>query len=311
MAASPKTTSPVQYDTLNSSFVTRATTLAFIVLPGVLLLAAAFLGFSPNLIDVALMAILTFASIGAITLGNHRYFTHRSFETKPWLRNLLAVASSMAVQGNVINWVADHRKHHAFTDEPGDPHSPHVNFAGGFMGTLCGLWHAHVGWLVGDEQADPKRYAADLLKDRWIIRISQLFLVFATLSLVVVPFALGWLLTGGEWKGGLSAVFWAGLVRLGLAHHLAWIVNSACHMFGSRPFETDEKSTNCWWLALPTMGEAWHHNHHAFPRSARHGLNWRQLDPTYWIICTLERLGLVWDVVRVSPEKQTAKRTRA
>jgi stearoyl-CoA desaturase (delta-9 desaturase) len=214
----------------------------------------------------------------------------------------------MSLQGPVINWVVDHRKHHTFTDEEGDPHSPDAGQGAGMRGMVAGLWHAHVGWLFSTHgQASSKRFARDLVEDPTMRRINKSFPLIA-LSSLLVPFLLGVALSGGSLvTGGLSALLWAGLVRIFLVHHITWSINSICHFFGRRRFDTDDQSTNVFWLALPSLGEAWHHNHHAFPQSAFHGLRWYELDPSGWLIFALKRAGLAWDVVRVTPEKATAK----
>jgi stearoyl-CoA desaturase (delta-9 desaturase) len=254
--------------------------------------------------DLAILAVMYVASAGGVTVGFHRLLTHRSFQTRPWLRYTLAVLGSLSLQGPVIDWVADHRKHHAFTDEEGDPHSPHAGTGAGLRGMLGGLWHAHVGWLFRTHgQASFRRFAPDLLEDPTMRSINRSFPLLALVSLLV-PFLAGLALSGGSLvAGGLSALLWGGLVRIFLVHHVTWSINSICHFFGRRRFETDDHSTNVFWLALPSLGEAWHHNHHAFPRSAVHGLRWYELDPSGWLILGLERVGLAWDVVRVSPER--------
>ena len=242
-----------------------------------------------------------------VTLGYHRMFTHRAFEASRAFRATIAILGSMAVEGSVITWVADHRKHHAFADVEGDPHSPHL--AGpGFWGAVKGLWHAHMGWLfetVGT--ADRLRFAPDLVKDRGLRVIDRLFPLWITLTFLI-PFGLGWLIGGGI-TAALSALLWGGLVRVFLLHHVTWSINSVCHFFGRKRFDVKDESRNVFWLAPLSMGEAWHHNHHAFPTSAFHGLRWweRLTDPTGLAIAMLEKLGLVWNVVRISPERQEAK----
>ncbi len=258
-------------------------------------------------LELAVMAVLYVLTALGVTLGYHRMFTHRALDGSRPVRAILAVLGSMAVEGSVITWVADHRKHHAFTDQAGDPHSPHLS-GPGFAGAVKGLWHAHVGWLfqtVG--QADRERFAPDLVKDRMIRVIDRLFPLWAALGLLV-PFALGWLI-GGSPGVALTTLLWAGLVRVLLLHHVTWSINSVCHFVGRRRFEVDDESRNVFWLAPFSMGEAWHHNHHAFPTSAFHGLRfWERVsDPTGLVIALMERLGLVWSVVRISPERQAAK----
>jgi stearoyl-CoA desaturase (Delta-9 desaturase) len=254
--------------------------------------------------------VVTYALTGfGVTVGFHRLFTHRSFKTSPALRFLFAALGSAAIEGPVISWVADHRKHHAFSDIEGDPHSPHVDHGHGLRGALLGLYHAHVGWLfIHTHRGLRSRYAPDLLKDPVVAFVDRTFVVW-TVSGFLFPFGLGWLV-GGSFSHGLSGMLWGGLVRALLVHHSTFSINSLCHFFGRRAYATDDESRNVFWLALPTLGESWHNNHHAFPTSAEHGLKRWQLDPSALLIRGLERVGLVWDVVRVSPERQ-AKRTAA
>jgi stearoyl-CoA desaturase (delta-9 desaturase) len=273
------------------------------VLAGGVLLWDSFL--SP--LDLAIAAVMYMGTAVGITVGFHRLLTHRAFQTHAWVRYSLATLGSMAVQGPVIDWVADHRKHHTFTDEDGDPHSPHAGQGAGFGGMLKGLWHAHAGWLFSTHgQASSKRFAPDLLEDRGMRRINKAFPLIALYSLAI-PFLLGLGLSGGSLAAAASALLWGGLVRIFFVHHITWSINSICHFFGSRRFALEDQSTNVFWLALPSLGEAWHHNHHAFPRSAFHGLRWWELDPSGWLILAMARVGLAWDVVRVTPEREREK----
>jgi stearoyl-CoA desaturase (delta-9 desaturase) len=220
---------------------------------------------------------------------------------------LFAVLGSMAVQGPVIAWVADHRKHHAHTDEEGDPHSPHVGHGDGFFGALHGLWYAHMGWLFDSHgRAEGKKYARDLVEDKGMRIINRNFLLIVLVGLAL-PALLGFLLTGGTLKGALTGLFWGGLVRIFMLHHVTWSINSVCHFFGRRRFDIEDHSTNVFWLALPSFGESWHHNHHAFPRSAVHGMKWWELDVSGWIIRGMKRVKLAWNVVEISPERQAQK----
>jgi stearoyl-CoA desaturase (delta-9 desaturase) len=256
--------------------------------------------------DLAIAAVMYLLTAIGITVGFHRLLTHRSFQTARWLEYAFAALGSMAVQGPVIAWVADHRKHHAHTDEEGDPHSPHVGHAGGVMGVLGGLWHAHTGWLLSNQgRADWKRYAADLYEDRGMRAISRRFGLLVILGLALP--ALAGYLVSGTLIGAATGLLWGGLVRVFVVHHVTWSVNSLCHFLGNRRFDTDDRSTNVVWLALPSLGESWHHNHHAFPRSAVHGLKRWELDPSALFISTLERLGLAWNVVRITPERQAER----
>jgi stearoyl-CoA desaturase (delta-9 desaturase) len=241
-----------------------------------------------------------------VTVGFHRLFTHRSFKARPAVRAVLAVLGSAAIEGPVISWVADHRKHHAFSDRPGDPHSPHVDHGVGWHGALRGLVHAHVGWLFRhDQRAARARYAPDLLADPVIRFVDRTFVVWAVAGLGAA-FGLGAAI-GGSVAAGLTAVLWGGAVRLFALHHMTYSINSICHVFGRRTFATTDESRNVFWLALPTFGEAWHNNHHAFPTSARHGLGRWQLDPSALVIRGLETCGMAWDVVQVSPDRQQRK----
>jgi stearoyl-CoA desaturase (Delta-9 desaturase) len=283
-------------------------TLAFGVPPAALV-AAAWLAWGGTLHwqDLLVLAITYTLSGLGVTVGFHRLFTHRSFKTTRPLRALLAVLGSMAVEGPLIEWVATHRKHHRFSDRSGDPHSPHLDHAPGWRGALRGLGHAHVGWMFrGKDMANPDRYARDLLADGDVRFISRTFPVWVAVGLIL-PFGLGIALTGSI-VGGLTGLLWGGAVRIFLLHHATFSINSLCHCFGRRPFATGDQSHNLAWLAPIAFGEAWHNNHHAFPTSARHGLGRRQLDPSAWLITGLERCHLAWDVVRISPERQQAKR---
>ncbi len=255
--------------------------------------------------DVGIMVGIYLATAFGITIGYHRMLTHRAFETYRPIKYLFAILGSMAVQGPVIGWVADHRKHHAHTDEEGDPHSPHVGHGSG----LRGLYHAHMGWLFEQNGvADAKRYAPELLEDRGMRFISRNFLLWVALGLAL-SFALGYALTGGL-AGALTALFWGGLVRLFFLHHVTWSINSICHFVGARRFDTDDRSTNVFWLALPSLGEAWHHNHHAFPRAAQQGLHWWEVDISALVIRAMRRLKLAWNVVLITPERQQQRLAR-
>jgi stearoyl-CoA desaturase (delta-9 desaturase) len=281
-------------------------------LPPAALAAGAWLAWGGALHWQDLLALsLTYTLTGlGITVGYHRLFTHRSFKTTRAVRVVLAVLGSMAVEGPVIEWVATHRKHHRFSDHQGDPHSPHLDQAPGWRGALRGLGHAHVGWMFrGKDMANPARYAKDLLADRDLRFISRTFPLWVVVGLAV-PFGIGVALTGSI-IGGLTALLWGGAVRVFLLHHATFSINSLCHYFGRRPFSTGDESRNLAWLAPLAFGEAWHNNHHAFPTSARHGLGRWQVDPGGWVIATLERCHLAWDVIRISPTRQRAKRQSA
>jgi stearoyl-CoA desaturase (Delta-9 desaturase) len=253
--------------------------------------------------DLAILVALYLLTGFGVTVGYHRLLTHRAFQTYPWMERSLAVLGSMSVQGSVLDWVADHRKHHAHTDREGDPHSPHVGHGSG----LAGLWHAHVGWLLETQgQADWKRYATELYEDRAMRGIGRRFPWLVALSLLI-PTLAGFALDGFTVAGAAKGLVWGGLVRIFFVHHITWSVNSVCHFFGSRRFDVEDHSTNVVWLAPFSLGESWHHNHHAFPRSAYHGLRWWEIDPSGAVISMMKRLGLAWNVVRITPERQDAR----
>jgi stearoyl-CoA desaturase (delta-9 desaturase) len=259
-----------------------------------------------NPTDLIVFAILYVLTGLGVTVGFHRLFTHRSFKTGRAVRAVLAVLGSAAIEGPVISWVADHRKHHAFADIPGDPHSPHVDHGVGVRGALRGLLHAHIGWLfVHDQRGARARYAPDLMADPVMRFVDRMFPAWA-LGGLAAAFGLGFAL-GGTVEAGLTALLWGGAIRILVLHHLTYSINSICHVFGRRRFATPDESRNVFWLSLFTFGESWHNNHHAFPTSARHGLGRWQLDPSALVIRGLASVGLAWDVVTVSPERQARK----
>jgi stearoyl-CoA desaturase (Delta-9 desaturase) len=283
----------------------RNVNLLGVVVPFVGILAAIVLLWNRavDATDLAILAVSYLMTAIGITVGFHRLLTHRAFQTYPWLERVFAVLGSLAVQGSVLDWVADHRKHHAHTDREGDPHSPHVGHGSG----LSGLWYAHVGWLWHTQgQADWKRYASELYEDPKMRRIGRRFPVLVLVSLLV-PTLAGFVLHGFTAQGALRGYVWGGLVRVFFVHHVTWSVNSICHFFGRRRFAIEDRSTNVGWLAVLSLGESWHHNHHAFPRSAYHGLRPWEIDLSGLIISGLQRAGLAWDVVRIPTERQRAK----
>ena len=294
---------PVSNETLDRFLTGTITVVPFIALVVVGWQVWADLLFWSDLIVFAIMYVAT--GLG-ITVGFHRLFTHRAFKARKGVRATLAILGSMAIEGPIISWVADHRKHHAFSDRPGDPHSPHVDHGGGLKGALRGLLHAHVGWLfIHTQRGRHERYAPDLMADPTIRWVSRWFLVWVVGGLAMA-FALGWLI-GGSLHTALTGLLWGGAVRMLVLHHATYSINSLCHFFGRRDYDTPDESRNLFWLSLFTFGESWHNNHHAFPTSAAHGLRWWQVDVSAVAIRLLEKTGLAWDVVRISPEKQ-AKR---
>jgi stearoyl-CoA desaturase (delta-9 desaturase) len=259
-------------------------------------------------IDVILLVVLYTATGLGVTVGLHRLFTHRSFEAARSVRAVLAVLAAMAVEGYITDWVADHRCHHAHSDVEGDPHSPHLGRRGGLRGRLGGLWHAHMGWIFRRGPVERRaRYAKDLCDDPLIRTIDRAYLLWVVLTLGL-PFAVGYA-AGGTAGRGFEALVWGGLIRVLLIHHATWSVNSICHSFGTRPYRARDESRNNWLLALPTLGESWHNNHHAFPSSAVLGIDRRQLDIGAWVIRGLERSGLAWDVHRPDARQRARRRS--
>jgi stearoyl-CoA desaturase (delta-9 desaturase) len=236
--------------------------------------------------DLALLIGMYLPISLGVTAGFHRMLTHRSFRAHPVVRAVILILGSMAVEGTAITWAANHLKHHALADKEGDPHSP-----------VDGLFHAHLGWLFTTDDADPRVYCRHLPKDPVVVFVDRTFLLWVALSLLI-PFAIG----------GWSGLLWGGLVRMFYVHHITWSVNSVCHTFGRRTFETTDRSRNQWTIGLLALGEGWHNNHHAFPRSAIHGLDRWQFDASAWLIAGLERLGFARDVQRIAPEVIARKR---
>ena len=255
--------------------------------------------------NVILAVVLYIVIAHAITIGFHRLFTHKSFEAKRPLKIALAVVGSMALEGSLISWVADHRRHHRFVEEDGDPHSP-LRPEGQRFGKLRGLYHAHMGWFFDQVPSPREKYAPDLLADRDLVLIDRLFVPLSVLTFVG-PFAIGYAVTG-RFSGGLAAFLFAGLIRVGFFHHITWSTNSLCHVFGKRPFRTTDQSTNFAPLAALSMGESWHNAHHAFPYLARHGVDRGQLDTSAMMIRLFERLGWATKVRWPEPARLAVRR---
>ncbi|MGW4065265.1 acyl-CoA desaturase [Amycolatopsis sp. NPDC004747] len=282
----------------------------FLLVPFAALLIAVPLvwGWGMTWIDLILAAAFyVFATLG-VTVGFHRYFTHGAFKASRPLRVVLAIAGSMAVQGSVIFWVASHRRHHAFADREGDPHSPWL-FGTSPSALARGFWHAHMGWMFGREVTNADRFAPDLVADSDVRWVNRYFWLWITLSLAL-PAVLGGLISW-SWWGVVTAFFWAGLVRIAFLHHVTWSVNSVCHLIGERPFASRDKAANFWPLALLSMGESWHNSHHADPTCARHGVLRGQVDVSARVIWAFERFGWATNVRWPRMEKLAAKRSQA
>jgi stearoyl-CoA desaturase (delta-9 desaturase) len=284
-------------------------TLVAVVVPpfGVLSAMGLLWGVAFHWVDLGLFLGFYVVCAYGSTVGFHRYFTHRGFEACAPVKAVLGVLGCMTMQGPITQWVTDHRKHHALSDRPGDPHSPHVGHGDGPLGAVRGFIHAHVGWLfsnLGMEQG--REYGKDLYEDRLVQLIDRTYLLWVALTLGL-PFAIGYA-AGGTVTAGLSGLVWGGLVRIFVWQHATFSVNSICHMFGRQDYLSRDEARNNWLVALLVLGEGWHNNHHAFPASARHGLrNW-QLDPSWWLIRWLERLGLVWNVKVPDPRALERRR---
>lgn len=303
--ASTMSADPIETFDTNSTAM-RVTIGVFITVPLIAVVAAIPIAWGGWLswLDVALALVFYVITAIGITVGYHRYFTHRSFRSGRGVKIALALMGSLALEGGLNQWVADHRKHHKYSDAPGDPHSP-WRFGTSRRAVARGLLYAHMGWLLDENDTPVDKYAPDIMADNDLQTISRWFPAVVATTLLL-PAVLGGLLTW-SWAGALTALFWAGLVRVALVHHVTWSINSICHVFGNRPFESRDLSSNVWWLAVPSLGESWHSLHHAEPTAARHGVLKGQIDPSAGIIRTLEALHLATDVKWPKPERVVAK----
>jgi stearoyl-CoA desaturase (delta-9 desaturase) len=311
MSAIPATRMPVTVRSdaaaARPDLLHRVVLALFIGIPLAALVAAVPVawGWGLSWVDASIAAVMYLISGHGITIGYHRLFTHRSFRAATPVRIALTIAGSMALQGRVTRRVADHRKHHRFSDRPGDPHSP-WRYGKSVSGLARGMLHAHVGWIIDSVHADEQEYAPDMLADSGIVRACQLYPVWAAASVLLPPLA-GGLLTM-SWQGAVTAFFWATIVRIGLFHHVTWSINSVCHVAGSKPFRSRDQAGNVWWLSLLSNGESWHNTHHADPTCARHGATPGQVDTSARIIWALEKLGWAWDVRWPEASRLAARR---
>jgi stearoyl-CoA desaturase (delta-9 desaturase) len=291
-----------------TSRASQIVTLLAVGVPPLGLLSAVGLlwGVAISWVDVVLFFVLYVASALGNSVGFHRLFTHKSFETTKWLRGTFAILGSLAMQGPVTQWVTDHRKHHALSDQDGDPHSPHAGHGEGVLGAIKGFAHAHVGWLFTLKGMERGRdYGKDLYDDRLVRTIDRMYMVWVVVTFGV-PFAIGYAI-GGTWQAGLEGLIWGGLLRVFLYQHATFSVNSICHMFGRKDYPSRDESRNNWLVAALVFGEGWHNNHHAFPSSARHGLRRFQIDMSWWVIRGMEKLRLVYNV-KVPSETQLERK---
>jgi stearoyl-CoA desaturase (delta-9 desaturase) len=292
----------------NTSLFVRLATFAAVVLPPIALVAVMFLAWGGwfHWVDVALMVGMYVITGLGVTIGYHRLYTHKSFATRGPVAAFFGICGSMAVQGPIIWWCATHRKHHQHSDDEHDPHSPHAGREPGAIGWIKSFSHSHIGWLFSDLAPDMKRYVPDLLADKTTVRISKLFPLWVVLG-VAIPTVIGGLVTM-SWMGALLGFLWGGIVRICLLHHVTWSVNSVCHIWGAKEYNSGDESRNNPIMGILALGEGWHNNHHAFPASARHGLKWWQFDASWVVIRTLEKLGLAKKVRLPAPERLATRR---
>lgn len=293
-----------------AGWVQLALTSLLVVIPtsGALYAVARFWSHGISWFDLVLAIGMYVATGLGVTIGFHRLLTHRSFRARRWLKVALTVVGTMALEGSSISWVAQHRRHHAFSDRIGDPHSPWTDGAGSSR-LLRGFWHAHIGWLFRRQENDPERWSAELIEDRDVRLVSALTPLWSVLSLLI-PFGVGYAVTQTLW-GAVLAFVWGGLARVFLLHHVTWSINSLCHIFGKHPFRSNDQSTNFAPLALLSFGESWHNAHHAFPALARHGVDRGQIDLSALIIRLFERLGWASSVKWPTPAKLALRRIEA
>ena len=301
------TEQPTQTHSSHTLLKLKLVNFAGVVTPFIGLVVAIVLlwGIAFNWIHLVILGSMYLATAVGITVGYHRLFTHRSFKTSKLVTAVLAALGSMAVEGPVLQWVAVHRSHHQHSDKDDDPHSPNMH-GGGLWATICGMWHAHMGWMLNMHPRGLARYTRDLRQDKLIRRMSKLFPLWVFIGLLI-PAVLGGLFTL-SWTGVLLGFLWGGLVRVFLVHHVTWSINSVCHLWGTRPFRTHDESRNNAIFGVLALGEGWHNNHHAFPTSARHGLRWWQFDASYLIIWIMSKIGLAYDVRTPPRDRVISKR---
>jgi stearoyl-CoA desaturase (delta-9 desaturase) len=291
----------------------RRVALVTVVLPFLGVVAAVVLlwGHGVGWLELALLAAMYAATITGIGVGFHRYITHRAFQTNNTIKTILVILGSMAAEGPVLFWAATHRRHHSFSDREGDPHSPHLH-DGGTRNALRGFWHAHTSWMLSPDttmtMTAMNYYAPDLLRDPIIFKLNRLYFAWVLAGLMIPALVEGLIVQ--TWAGVFYGFLWGGLVRIFLVHQASWSINSICHLYGSRPYQNRDRSSNNFLMALLSFGEGWHNNHHAFPSSAMHGLRWWEIDFSAYMIRTLEKLGLAWNVKKPALRAMTEGRSR-
>lgn len=307
--ANPSAELPLTASSAEASLAARCVTIIAITVPLAGVVAAPFYvwGWGFNWSDLGLLLAMYVLTALGITVGFHRLFVHRSFETYTWIKFIWAILGSMAVQGSLFKWVGQHRWHHQHSDTPLDPHTPHHQ-GEGILGLLKGFWHAHIGWFFDADPPGLDRYVKDLQSSKALRVANNLFALWVALGLMV-PALLGGIITQ-SWIGFWTGLIWGGLVRVFLVHHVTWSVNSACHLWGQQPYKSNDMSRNNALFGILAMGEGWHNTHHAFPTSARHGLRWWQFDASYWVIRGLELFGLAWNVKIPTGEAQANEQSQ-
>jgi stearoyl-CoA desaturase (delta-9 desaturase) len=306
---SPSEKSPTEFAPRGVSLAVKIANLVAVIGPFAGLIVAIVLlwGIGFSWVHLGLMLGMYTVTVMGITIGWHRLFTHRAFETNRFMKLVFALMGSMAVQGPLLKWVAQHRQHHQHSDTDSDPHSPHSHCEGaGIKGMLKGLWHAHIGWMFKGDRPDLFHYVQDLQKDALLQWFSNTFPLWVLVGLLL-PALLGGLITM-TWTGALLGFLWGGLARIFLVHHVTWSINSVCHLWGSRPYNCHDESRNNFIFGVLAMGEGWHNNHHAFPTSARHGLAWWQIDFSYWVIRGMEIVRLAENVKVPTSQSMAMKR---
>ncbi len=281
---------------VKKSFASKFITVATVFAPLLAGLVAIYLLWNKQvfLADMVVLFVMYIITVSGVTLGFHRLFTHKSFKTKTWFRFCLGAAGTMSSQGPIMYWVADHRFHHTHSDTPEDLHSPH-KYGSGFTNLFKGYLHSHMGWMLKDEHVNPLRHAIDLARDPVTIHLTKYYFRYIALGILLPGIAM--LAVEPNWIGFLRGIFWGGILRILVVHHVTWSVNSICHLFGSRDFNTKDESRNNLLFGVIGLGEGWHNNHHAFPTSARHGLLKYQLDISYLFLLMLRKVGIVSDLV--------------
>ncbi len=245
-------------------------------------------------------------TIIGVEVGFHRLFAHKAFESYPWVKGILSILGSMSAQGPMIYWTANHRRHHQYSDKPGDPHSPHLHGEESkWKGLITGLWHAHVGWQYHHDTPNTAHFTKDILKNKLLYSINKRYYLWVILGVLIPAVVCG--LIRQSWEGAAIGFIWGGLARIFLLNHITFSINSICHVWGKVTYDTKESSRNNIWFAIPSFGQAWHNNHHAFPYSSSLSFKWYQIDLAGMVIRLMKVLGLAWDLKMPSPQQVSSR----